>query len=205
MNSTGFHPRSDDCLHSICKRYPALFDRYAGLTHLEKVILDSLASGRLNERIAFALTRLEGKDRIGFFRLFQDLPFSVSVQEELVETVVEIAQKENLSPVQVLDSKELRALREIKKRPAKQRANEIRKRLQARRAPRLTARKERFAREAKALGLPSGVRLVPPPYFEGPKWSLEFTFEGDEELAVRLRNVARLADQARFQRIMERK
>lgn len=184
---------------------PALFNRYAELTHLEEGILNSLASGRLNERIAFVLTRLEEEDRIGFFRFFQDLPFSVSVQEEIVETVVEIARKENLSPVQVLDSKEVRALRETTKRPAKQRANEIRKQLQARRAPRLTARKERFAREARDLGLPSGVRLVPPPYFEGPKWSLEFTFEGDQELAVRLRNVARLADQARFQRIMERK
>jgi hypothetical protein len=33
---------------------------------------------------------------------------------------------------------------------------------------------------------------------------LEFTFTGAEELAVRLRSVARLAEQARFQRIMER-
>jgi hypothetical protein len=126
------------------------------------------------------------------------------VQEELVEAVVEIGRRDNLTPTQILDSEEVNDLRRAHKRPARQRAQQIRKQLQARRAPRLTARKERFAREARDLGLPSGVRLIPPPYFEGPKWSLEFTIVGAEELAVRLRNVARLAEQARFQRIMER-
>lgn len=181
-----------------------LFSRYMELHRLEGVVLDSLATGQLNERIAFALATLEQGDRLTFFHLFQELPFSVSVQEEIIETVVEIARKENLTPAEVLNSKEVRALNESSKRPARQRAQEIRKQLQARRAPRLTARKERFARETRDLGLPSGVRLVPPPYFEGPKWSLECTFEGAEELAARLRDVARLADQPRFQRIMER-
>jgi hypothetical protein len=45
--------------------------------------------------------------------------------------------------------------------------------------------------------------LIPPPYFEGPKWSLECTFERAEELATRLRKVAELADQPEFQKIMD--
>jgi ParB-like chromosome segregation protein Spo0J len=182
-----------------------LFNRYLRLNNLEEMILDSLATGRLNERIAFALAKQEQGDRLAYFRLFEELPFSVSVQEELVETVEEIARKENLTPEEVLSSKELRALRQTSKRQARQRAQEIRKHLQARRNPRLTARRERFAREASDLGLPSGVRLVPPPYFEGPKWILECSFERAEELASRLRRVAQLADQPEFQHIMESK
>jgi hypothetical protein len=181
-----------------------LCGRYKKLPALEEPILDAIARGTLHERIGFVLSALEQEDRLAFFNLFAELPFSVSVQEELVETVVEIGRRDNLTPTQVLDSEEVNDLRRAHQRPARQRAQQIRKQLQARRAPRLTARKERFAREARDLGLPSGVRLIPPPYFEGPKWSLEFTFVGDEELAVRLRNVARLAEQARFQRIMER-
>jgi ParB-like chromosome segregation protein Spo0J len=183
----------------------ALCGRYKKLPALEEPILDAIASGTLHERIGFVLLPLEQGDRLAFLNLFAELPFSVSVQEELVETVVEIGRRDNLTPTQILDSEEVNDLRRAHQRPARQRAQQIRKQLQARRAPppRLTARKERFAREARDLGLPSGVRLIPPPYFEGPKWSLEFTFVGDEELAVRLRNVARLAEQARFQRIME--
>ena len=182
-----------------------LFRRYLGLHELEEVILDSLATGRLNERIAFALASQEQGDRLAYILLFAELPFSVSVQEEIVETVEEVARKENLTPEQVLSSKEVRALRQTAKRPARQRAKEIRNHLQARRNPRLTARRERFAREARDLGLPSGVRLVPPPYFEGPKWILECSFERAEELAGRLRYVAQLADQPEFQIIMESK
>jgi len=182
-----------------------LFNRYLGLHDLEEVILDSLAAGRLNERIAFALATQEQRDRLAYLLLFEELPFSVSVQEEIIETVEEIAQKENLTPEQILSSKEIRVLRQASKRPARQRAQEIRKHLQARRNPRLTARRERFAREARDLNLPSGVRLIPPAYFEGPKWILECTFERAEELASRLRRVAQLADQPELQGMMESK
>jgi hypothetical protein len=182
-----------------------LFNRYLGLHDLEQVILDSLATGRLNERIAFVLARQKQADRLAYLRLFEEFPFSVSVQEELLETVEEIARKENFTAEQVLSSKEFRVLRQTSKRPARQRAQEIRKHLQDRCSPRLTARRERFAREARDLGLPSGVRLIPPPYFEGPKWILECTFERAEELASRLRRVAQLADQPELQGIMESK
>jgi ParB family chromosome partitioning protein len=182
-----------------------LFNRYLGLSDLGEVLLDSLAAGILNERIAFALARQEEGDRLAYLGLFDELPFSVSVQEEIVEAVEEIARKENLAPEEVLTSKELKALRQTAKRPPRQRAQEVRKHLQARRNPRLTARRERFAREARALAFPSGVRLLPPPYFEGPKWILECTFELAEELANQLRRVAQMTDLPEFQQIMESK
>ena len=182
-----------------------LFNRYLGLHDLEKAILDSLAVGRLNERIAFALAKVKQEDRFAYLRLFEELPFSVSVQEELLETVEQIARKENLAPEQLLSSGEVSALRQTSKGPARQRAQQIRKHLQDRCNPRLTARRERFSREVRSLGLPAGVRLVPPPYFEGPKWILECTFERADELARRLRHVAELADLADLQSIMESK
>jgi ParB-like chromosome segregation protein Spo0J len=181
-----------------------LFNRYLGLHYLEEVILEPLAAGKLNERIAFALATQEQGDRLAYLRLFEELPFSVSVQEELIEIVEDIARRENLTSEQVLSSKEVRTLRRNHKSPARQRAQEIRKYLRGRCNPRLTARRERFARETRDLGLPSEVRLVPPPYFEGPKWVLQCTFERAEELASRLRQVARLADQPELQGLMER-
>jgi ParB family chromosome partitioning protein len=181
-----------------------LCGRYMQLAPLEEPILDAIAGGTLHERIGFILSPLEREDRLAFFNFFQELPFSVSVQEELVETVVEIGQRDNFPPRQVLDSAEVNELRRAHKMPARQRAQQIRRQLQAWRAPRLAARKERFVREARDLGLPSKVRLIPPPYFEGPKWSLECTFERGDELATRLREVAELADQPAFKKVMER-
>jgi ParB-like chromosome segregation protein Spo0J len=181
-----------------------LLDRYLGLHDLEEMILDSLATGRLNERIGFALAKQKQEDRLAFLRLFEEIPFSVSVQKELVEIVEDISRRENLTPEQILSSKEVTTLRQAHKSPARQRAQEIRKYLRDRCNPRLTARRERFARETRDLGLPFGVRLVPPPYFEGPAWILQCTFERAEELASRLRHMAQLAEKPELQTIMER-
>jgi ParB-like chromosome segregation protein Spo0J len=180
-----------------------LLRRYGQLSQLEPVILDALVEGRLHERTAFALTPLEADDRLALFRFFKMFPFSVSVQEELVETVMEIAQRDQMTPAEILAEEERMVLREARKRPLRQRARDVREHLQARRTPRLTARKKRFAREVRELGLPSGVRLVPPPYFEGPRWRLECDFQRNDELADSLRQAAQLAEQPKFRRLME--
>ncbi len=179
-----------------------LLKRYMRLQQLEPVILDSLASSKLDERIGFALTPLEQEDRLSLFQLFQELPFSVSLQQEMIETVEDIALRSKITPVEVIDAKEIKECREDHSRPARQRAHDIRRHLQALRSPRLTARKARFAEDVRKLGLPAGVRLVPPPHFEGPRWSVECTFRRTDELAARLRQVARLADKPTFQRLM---
>lgn len=183
----------------------AIFSRYTKLLDLDEVILAAIAKGALHQRIGFVLSSLAQRDRLALFHLFAELPFSVSVQEEIVETVVEIARRDKLAPAQVLAKEEVDGLRGTHKRPARQRAQDIRKKLLALRAPRLTFRRERFAREVAELGLPTGVRLVPPPYFEGPGWSLQCNFERAEDLATRLRRVAKLAEQPEFQQIMESK
>jgi hypothetical protein len=180
-----------------------LLSRYLNLLNLEKPLLNSLAQGTLHERIAFALAALNQVDRLALFQFFDEFPFSVSVQKEIIETVREIARRDHLSLTQVLESKEIRKLRKARERPLRQRAQQMRQELQITRAPRLTARRERFAKETRELGLPSGVRLVPPPYFEGPRWSLECTFERADELAERLRDAAHLADKPGFQRLMD--
>ncbi|MGD8923918.1 MAG: ParB/RepB/Spo0J family partition protein [Syntrophobacterales bacterium] len=180
-----------------------LLERYEKLVQLEPFILDSLASGRLNERVAFALTPLEQTDRLALFQLFQELPFSVSVEEELVEMVVEIGRRQGIGLAEVINLREIREIRQANTRPARQRAQDIRRYLQTLRSPRLTARKERFAKEVHDLGLPAGVRLVPPPHFEGPRWRLECAFERGDELAARLRHLAELADRGEFQRVMK--
>jgi hypothetical protein len=180
-----------------------ILERYQRLSALEPVILDGVASGRLTERSAFALTTLDPTDRLAFFHLFEELPFSASMQEELISVIVEIAQRDKLTPAQVIEGEREKELRQALNRPARQRGQDLRSHLQARRAPRLSARKERFATEVKELGLPPGIRLVPPPFFEGPQWRMECMFKSADDLLALLRPVTQLAEQAAFQRFIE--
>ncbi|MFP3870271.1 MAG: ParB/RepB/Spo0J family partition protein [Syntrophobacteria bacterium] len=180
-----------------------LFNRYHDLLQLQPVILEAVANGRLHERTAFTLTRLDPADRLAFFHLFEEFPFSMSVQEEVVELVGEIARRDACAPAEIIYGSELSQFRADYRKPLRQRAKDIRAHLQARRFPRLTARRERYAREVRQLGLPGGVRLIPPPYFEGPQWRLECTFRHADELAARLQEVAQLAGQHAFQQVMQ--
>jgi ParB-like chromosome segregation protein Spo0J len=177
--------------------------RYLDLQRLEKDMLDALADGTLHERTASALVPLEPTDRQALFLLFGEFSFSVSVQEEIIELAVEIGRREGMSPAEVLKADAIEALRREQGRPARHRAEAIRRYLQGRRTPRLTARRERFLKETHKLGLPSGVRLVPPPYFEGPHWRLECTFQRGKDLAKALRTVAAMAEQPELQRVLE--
>jgi ParB-like chromosome segregation protein Spo0J len=185
------------------ERSITVLDRYRTLAQLETGILEALAAGRLHERTAFVLSDLEVEDRLALFRLFEELPFSVSIQQSLVELLREIADRDRLSPAETLGAEDVRRLRQDRSKPQRRRAEELRSYLQARRAPRLTARRERFARQHRELGLPPGVRLVPPPYFEGPQWRLECTFQTPEELGARLKRVIQLATEPDFQQVMQ--
>jgi ParB family chromosome partitioning protein len=184
------------------ERSTMLLDRYKKLPLLEPDILTALASGKLHERLAFGLATLEPRDRLAFASLFAELPYSVSNQEELLELVTEIAQRDKLTIPQVIQGAKEIALAEAHHRPQRQQAQALRTYMQARRAPRLTARKERFAKEVKELGLPAGVRLLPPPSFEGPQWRLECSFKRGDELVEMLRQTARLAEKPSFERVM---
>ena len=180
-----------------------LLSRYLELLRMEKDLLDALADGRLHERTASALAPLNPTDRRALFTLFGEFSFSVSVQQELIELAVEIGHREGMAPAEVLQADAIAALRREQRRPARHRAEEIRRYLQGRRTPRLTARRERFLRETQKLGLPSGVRLIPPPYFEGPQWRLECIFRRGQDLAQTLRTVAVVAEQPEFQGVLE--
>jgi len=180
-----------------------LLSRYLELQRLEKDMLDALADGTLHERTASALVPLAPSDRRALSALFGEFSFSVSVQEEIIELAVEIGRREGMAPAEVLKADAIAALRREQKRPARHRAEEIRRYLQGRRTPRLTARWERFLRETQELGLPSHVRLVPPPYFEGPHWRLECTFQSGKDLARVLQAVAVMAEQPEFQTVLE--
>lgn len=180
-----------------------LLSRCLELLRLEKDMLDALAAGRLHERTASALAPLKPTDRRALFTLFGEFSFSVSIQQEIIQLAVEIGQREGTAPAEVLKADAIMALRREQRRPARHRAEEIRRYLQGRRTPRLTARRERFLKETQALGLPSGVRLVPPPYFEVPQWRLECTFQRGKDLARTLGTLAIMADQPEFQRVLE--
>ncbi|MBW1980938.1 MAG: ParB/RepB/Spo0J family partition protein [Deltaproteobacteria bacterium] len=180
-----------------------MLGRYLSLAAVEAAVLDAVATYSLHERTAFALAGLRPQDRHSLFQLFKELPFSASVAEEIIQLASEIALRDGSTIAAVIDSEDIRQLRLQTNRPARQRAGDIRLYLQEKRSPRLSSRKKRFAAEVRNLGLPSGVKLAPPPFFEGPRWRLECTFGHPADLVDKLQQVIRLAGSHDLAKVMQ--
>ena len=71
------------------------------------------------------------------------------------------------------------------------------------RFPRLNRREEQFAVLAKKLPHAGGVRLVPPPSFEGGTYRIEIAFSQQEALAGAARTVQALSQDERLRRMLE--
>lgn len=63
------------------------------------------------------------------------------------------------------------------------------------RYPRLSSLQETFEEITKRSLSGSGVRLSPPPYFEGSRFTVEFSFRSGEELTRRISALSRLEDE----------
>ena len=63
-----------------------------------------------------------------------------------------------------------------------QRAKAVFRLLRKRRFPTLALAEERFKTKVSYLRLPEGVRIDPPPHFEGPHYRLEVLFKNGSQL-----------------------
>lgn len=163
-----------------------LVDPYRRLANAGEALLRAAAAEAVCERAALALASWQDAERAEMVALLNELRCSASIQVEIVERISEIALARDQERLTVLSEPGLQAV--VKDRQVNRRRKTLLLRglLTRWRFPRLQAREERFAREAKALQLPGRVRLLPPPAFEGEEWRLDITFSSPEELLLLL-------------------
>jgi hypothetical protein len=109
--------------------------------------------------------------------------FSFSNRRQLFTMLWQIAQRDGLSDGQLADL--LRALLSTSDPVAEARRQ---------RFPALRGLESRFEDIASRTLGGSGVRLSPPPYFEGSRFTVEFSFESRAELERRLGALSRLGE-----------
>jgi hypothetical protein len=71
------------------------------------------------------------------------------------------------------------------------------------RYPRMRQWEEKFEKKRRALNLPSGVSLHPPPFFEGKGLRVEFQFETLEEYRTLLNSLSLLVGKKEFEEMLE--
>lgn len=166
---------------------------FLGLVELEERIKVSVAMERLSIRVAGLMQGIGKNDRLKINDLFTCLKWSFNQQWETIQWIIEIASREGHSIKEIIDSREIKGVLNYNKMNKPQKVKAIVKILKSRRFPSLSEAEKLFNKGLSNLSLPLGVRIIPPPFFEGIDYRLEIAFTKGAELKEKLADLYKLS------------
>ena len=152
------------------------------LCHLSGSIQRAILSDIISLAMALELGKLAPDAGAGFVELFENLKLSLNKQREIVTFVQEIALREEVAVLEVLNADRLQAILSQTDLDKNQKTRIIRSYLKQRRFPAITSAERTFEKLVKELRLPRGISLIPPTNFEGSIYTLTFSFKDLPEL-----------------------
>jgi ParB-like chromosome segregation protein Spo0J len=167
---------------------------FLGLEELEERIKISVAMERLSIRVAGLMRNIEKNDRLEINDLFTSLKWSFNQQWETIQWIKEIASREGRSIKEIIDSKDIKEVLGNTTMNKPQKVKAIVKILKFRRFPSLSKAEKLFNKGISNLSLPLGVKIIPPPFFEGTDYKLEVTFRKGEDLKEKLADLYNLPE-----------
>lgn len=178
-----------------------MLERFLNLCCLEPATRAALIAGSLTEASALRLCAYSVDDRLAVFELMQQLHLSAGKQAELLECLEDLARRDMKSLRAAATASDIVQVCSDKNVNRVQKTDRVRHILRTRRFPRLQAAEERFASALRGLNIPAGIRIMPPPNFEGRSFKAEITFASADELQQRSRELL-LGDRIRvFERM----
>lgn len=181
-----------------------VYQKIGGLTRLPEMV----QAGVLDETISFEagadLSCLSREEALPFFDVLKGLKLSQNKQREIIRLVREIAAREDLQALQVLQDEDIRAIVDSLEFNRNEKGSLLRAYLKRRRFPTLAKAEERFLKELKALRLNEDVHITPPPYFEGGSYTLRMTFKNLEDFRKVRQTLNAMAKNPALKRLFER-
>ncbi len=168
-------------------------------------MLAPLAAGEISERAAMEIADWDPESSGSVLSLLRTLRCSASIQVEIIERVTEIALREGQTRVAVLAMERVRGIVANEELNHREKTAAVREYFAELRNPRLSSRRKRFQQAMEALGLPHGVRIVPPESFEGGGFHMELSFCRPDELRRIFREVTALVESDRLDSIFEKR
>jgi len=166
---------------NVSNRHEVLLS-WASLSTRGPGVLEMLASGDIAERAALEVAGWDKPSMDSVLPVLRTLRCSASIQVEIVERINEIGFREAKSGADIIEHSRVREILTSRGLNRRQKTQAIRDYLFELRHPRLHSRQKQFERRLEALGLPPGLKIAPPPAFEGSNWRMELSFTGIEDL-----------------------
>jgi len=168
---------------------PLFIKKIKNICHLPRVIQNCILSETVSLSVAIELGMFNCDVGIAFANLFDDLKLSLNKQREIITLIKEIAIRDDVSIMEVLQESDFLEILNDNDFDRSQKSQKIRFYLKQRRYPKITAADKKFKQNIKELKLGNNIKLVPPSNFEGAVYNLKLSFSNSKELQDSLENI----------------
>jgi hypothetical protein len=170
-----------------------ILEQFLCLEEMEEPIRVSVAMERLSLKVVGLIAGLGRDDRLRFNDLFMSLRWSFNLQWQVALWIMEIAGREGRSVREVIGDERIVAILRNGKMNDPQKVRALEEEFRNWRFPAITEYERSFRRCVSNLDLPSKVRVIPPPFFEGAAYRLEIIFREGKELREKVERLSRTA------------
>lgn len=179
-------------------------DQQLALAAVPAGIQKLLQDGVVGTAMALELGALEPIDGVIVGRLFAALRLSLSRQREVLGMCRDLSRSGGRTIHQILEGPVLGELLDDADTDIAVKTHGLRRQLKRMRYPGLVAAEADFNQSLKSLGLGQGIRLDPPPFFEGMTYKMTLSFTSIEALERQLDELKTTASSRHMRRILDR-
>jgi len=182
-----------------------VLQRLIPLSGMDEEMGRALLDGRINHDMALRLMELESHVRSRISTLFLHFRYSQSKQFEILDNLLDVAGREHVSPVQILEEI---GWNEEEPEPSggnRTAAGEaLRGRLRKRRYPTMADLEGVWKTKIRSLRLPPSISLKPPSSFEGSTYRISFAFKTLEEYREMIARLKDMGEQDEWTHVLPR-
>jgi hypothetical protein len=163
-----------------------------GLEKIDHRIKVALVEKRISLRAVKPLLDMDEASRSALFGFILQIKFNFNQQLQFIDYITDISIREKTAISHILKGREICQLRDDEKLNRPQKAKSILGLLRSRRFPSLSQSERAFQKKVFSLGLPGGVSIEHPPFFEKAQYRLEVLFKDGRELKEKIHVLSKL-------------
>lgn len=131
------------------------------------------------------------------------LPLGQNKQKEILEDLLEVSKRRNISVRNILLSEEIKTIQSSETLTPLQKANKVRILLREKRYPVYSSWKDSFDSLLQKMKWPKEITVNPSPFFEEDNFTVIFSFENQEQFKASLLKLEELSSEAEFLEIFK--
>lgn len=171
---------------------------------LPKRARELMDDGRLSIKSAKKIASLPPQIAACFVALFSAVKTSASKQMEIIANFLEIAARENLTPENLYQEREIQGILNHDSKDLGYKGNLLRRYLVERRFPSLEKKRQEIQNQINSLKLEPGIKFTAPDNFESMMYSCSLEFKTLAEYAARIACLDKLSTHPGLEEILKR-